>query len=341
MGAVVVGRRPATCLDGRVNVPPTSSASAADAQLPDADPANSVAVVDLGTQSALLLIARERADGSLEELEDHAFAARLGASMDSTGRLAPASVERTFDVLVTFARRIALHGIAPERVRAVGTAVLRRAREADGFVARVRAELGLPLEVIDGDAEARLGWDGAAGPDVDALVDVGGGSSEVVTDSGARVRSFDVGAGWLTETWAPERGDGPCPHEPPVDAIDAALTGAALEGARGGRVVLVGGSAVNLGCLVAGAQAFDHRVAAGVEVDAEAARTWARRVGELGLEDRLDLPVEPTRADVLPAGLWILARLLERLDPSRATVSTRGLRHGLARTLLGELGRGA
>lgn len=317
---------------------PSNATRGSDAQLPDADPAHTVAAVDLGTQTALLLVARRAADGSVGAVEDHAFAARLGASMSADGRLDPTSVERTLDVLRTFARRIALHGIAQEKVGAVGTAVLRRATDAAAFVERVRTETGLELEVIDGAREARLGWEGAAGgtgSEVDLLVDVGGGSSEVVTEGGATVVSFDVGAGWLTETWAAGAGDGPAPSRPPTDLIEAALAGTDLSDARGGRAVLVGGSAVNLGCLESGAEAFDHRLADGRLVDAASARRWAARVGELALEDRLDLPIEPTRAAVLPAGLWILAVLLERLGPREARVSTRGVRHGLAGRLLG------
>jgi len=311
----------------------------ADAQLPDADPENAVAAIDLGTQTALLLVARRREDGSLDVLEDHAFAARLGEGMGADGALAPDSVERTLDVLATFARRIALHGLAPERVRAVGTAVLRRARDRDAFVACVAEACGLAIQVVDGADEARLAWEGAVGDAaVDALIDIGGGSTEVVTDGGAVVRSIEVGARWLDEALVAE-GLGP----------DAAPTFVARALERDGSLsrgdapavesaVVAGGTGVNLGSLVAGGAAFDHRVAEGRAIDARDATHWAERLGALDLEDRLDHPIEPARAAVLPAGLWILAGVLERLGPRRTTVTTRGVRHGVARRLLAERG---
>lgn len=305
----------------------------ADAQLPDADPDNAVAAIDLGTQTALLVIARTGADGALDVLEDHAFAARLGEGMGPEGELAPESVARTLDVLATFARRTQLHGLTSERVRCVGTAVLRRAADADAFLARARAECGLTIEVVDGSEEARLAWSGAVGErGAQALVDIGGGSTEIVTDAGRTVRSIDVGARWLDDALA-RIGPGADPRALVADAFDRHDGLAPVPG----EIVVAGGTGVNLGSLVAGGVAFDHRVADGRAITASDAAHWAERLSALELEDRLDHPIEPARAQVLPAGLWILAGVLERLAPHVARVTTRGVRHGVAQRLLADL----
>jgi exopolyphosphatase/pppGpp-phosphohydrolase len=99
----------------------------------------------------------------------------------------------------------------------------------------------------------------------------------------------------------------------------------------------LGGTASNLACLELGLEVFDHRVAEGTEVPAGAALAWARRILELDEEERLDLPIEPDRAAILPAGLAALGAGLEEVAgaDARARVTGRGLRYGLGRELLG------
>lgn len=317
----------------------------ADPQLPDADPERSVAAIDLGTQTALLVIVRAEPDGTLEVVEDHAFAAKLGAGLGrgpgADGRLAASARERTRDVLATFARRIALHGIPSERVHAVGTAVLRRAVDASDFVREVHAACGLAIDVVGGADEARYSWLGATAfprprrnapaPACDALIDVGGGSAEIVGPMGAFVGSLDIGAAWLTERFASDPRTGE--YAPGAFArleAEVAAAAAALPRARARQAVLVGGGAVNLGSLVRAAPAFDHRLAEGVAVDAERVAGLARDLARASHAERLDLPIEAERAAALPAGFAVMAALLRHLGDPAATVTTRGLRHGVA-----------
>ncbi|WP_419186442.1 hypothetical protein [Rohdeia mirabilis] len=321
--------------------------NSSNAQLPDAAPASSVAAIDVGTHTALLLIAQRLEDGSLETVEDHAFAARLGSGMSEDGSLSNESRRRTLDVLTTFARRIELHGIPSSAVAAVSTAVLRRARDREAFCDEVRRTTGLELRVIEGRDEARLSWLGAAHADACALIDVGGGSTEILGPSGEFLASVPVGAAWATEQFGTGGvepvGGGFDPEamgglERSADAAFVASGVTALDAGPSARfATLVGGAAVNLGCLVAGAGAFDHRVGEGVEVTSAEASAWARRIALLGLEERYDLPIEPDRAAVLPAGLALLGRALLHLGLERARVTGRGVRHGLAIELAARL----
>lgn len=299
------------------------------------------AAIDLGTETALLVIGRPLDNGDVEVLEDHCLATRLGAGLAHAELLEPRAVERTLDVLDTFARRIELAGIAADRVAAVGTAVLRRAADAGAFVETVRSRCGIELTVIAPEREAALAHaavvaDGA-GPDA-IMVDVGGGSSEVVTEAGATRHSIDLGAVLATDRWL-----GGAERALAIDPASWSEFSAAVErevsslpaGWAGGReVVLLGGTASNLACLGRDLETYDPRLAEGWTVEAPLARTWADRLAQMDFEERMDLPIEPGRAGILPAGLGILAAVLDRLGADGGRVSGRGLRYGLLRELL-------
>jgi exopolyphosphatase/guanosine-5'-triphosphate,3'-diphosphate pyrophosphatase len=314
--------------------------SHADPQLPEADPHHTVAAVDLGTQTALLTIVRFDARGVPEVVEDHAFLARLGAGLSSDGTLAATSRERTREVLATFARRIALHGVPAGRVRVVGTAVLRRARDARAFVDEVRHTCGLSIDVVDGAEEARLSWLGATEftPNdlrYDALVDVGGGSAELVGPGGVFLGSLEIGGVWSTERFAARPAVGEYDEvgwEARERHVLAAV--ATLPVRAASTPVAVGGGAVNLASLVRGARAFDHRLADGTRVEHGAVCALARRLARLSHEERLDLPIEAQRAAVLPAGLFAIGALVRHLGAAAVYTTGRGLRHGVALELV-------
>lgn len=296
------------------------------------------ASLDLGTQSALLLIAQCRADGSWEVLEDHCSSARLGAGAAADGSLSEIAQERCLDVLRTFERRVRLRGIEPGAVRAVGTAVLRNAPNRSQFVTRVEAELGFRLAVIPGSLEGQLGYLGAfganSGPLPGFLVDLGGGSSELAWERGQRCISVPYGA-----VLATERCVGAAAAAEPLGGdtwlrLEAAARAAASgfpEGLcdQGADLRLIGGSASNLACLELGLESFDARLAEGALVSAEGAWRQARRLAALGLEARQDLPIEPDRALTLVAALVGIGAILERVGAKSARVTGQGLRQGL------------
>ncbi|HWN33343.1 MAG TPA: Ppx/GppA phosphatase family protein [Pseudonocardia sp.] len=172
-----------------------------------------VAAIDCGTNSIRLLVA-DAAPGPdgrqrLADVHREMRIVRLGKGVDATGVLAPDAIERTRVALADYTAT--LRGAGAELVRMVATSATRDAANRDDFFGMVRATLGADAEVISGDAEARLSFTGAVGdlPAEDGpfvVVDVGGGSTEVVlgsrTDSGVEVhaaRSVDIGCVRLTE----------------------------------------------------------------------------------------------------------------------------------------------
>ncbi len=156
-----------------------------------------VAVVDLGTNTCRLLLAR--ATGSswkpLAVHERCTRVVRLGEGVDRTGRLSAAARERTFVCLEEYARRI--DAFTPCAAELNATSVLRDASDGVAFLDRVRSESGLPWRVLSGPDEGALAFQGAVCglPDLagDVLVvDIGGGSTEVIV---GRVRASDWTSG--------------------------------------------------------------------------------------------------------------------------------------------------
>ncbi len=169
-----------------------------------------LAAIDVGTNSVRMKLARTRPDGSLDVVCEQRDPVRPGEGVFGTGNIAPAAVDRLLTVLARYATICRAHGA---EVRAVATSALREAHNRDAVLARARDELGLALEILSGRDEARLICLGVLrdeAPEARSLViDVGGGSTEVISARGARpvaLWSVDLGSVRLTERVSKHRG---------------------------------------------------------------------------------------------------------------------------------------
>ncbi|MBV6757259.1 Ppx/GppA phosphatase family protein [Rhodococcus opacus] len=169
-----------------------------------------VAAVDCGTNSIRLLVADVDDKGALHDVRREMRVVRLGQGVDATGRLAPEAIERTRVALAEYAGMIADAGATA--VRMVATSATRDASNREDFFSMTRDVLGAVIagagaQVITGDEEARLSFNGAVG-ELDpaqgpfVVVDLGGGSTEVVLgdESGVHATfSTDIGCVRITE----------------------------------------------------------------------------------------------------------------------------------------------
>lgn len=159
----------------------------------------SIAAIDLGSNSFRLEIGRV-AHGQVERVEYLKEMVRLGAGLDSEGRLSTAAMQRGWDCLARFAERV--RGFAPAHVRAVATQTFREARNREEFLVPAHRVLGFPIEVISGREEARLIYSGVAHllPEAEEqrlVVDIGGRSTELVLGRGyapRKVESYPIGS---------------------------------------------------------------------------------------------------------------------------------------------------
>jgi exopolyphosphatase/guanosine-5'-triphosphate,3'-diphosphate pyrophosphatase len=295
-----------------------------------------VAAIDCGTNAVRLLIA-DVAGGRLTDVARRMEIVRLGAGVDRTGRLAPEAIDRTRLALLGYAAEIAELGI--ERVRMVATSASRDASNADDFRGMVRSVLGVDPEVITGDAEARLSFDGAVGgltaePPY-LVVDIGGGSTEFVTGTTSveAALSVDIGCVRMTERHfasdPPTAAEVAAAERDVVAAVDRAL--AAVPGRAAGTLVGLAGSVTTVAGLALDLPAYDSarihhaRIAydrvARVTADLLAATVAQRRA----------LPVmHPGRADVIAAGALILRIVMERSGHTSVVASEHDILDGMA-----------
>ncbi|MGN6299873.1 MAG: Ppx/GppA phosphatase family protein [Angustibacter sp.] len=304
-----------------------------------------VAAFDCGTNSLRLLVADvDRDAGTLIDVERAMEVVRLGEGVDRTGRLAPQALQRTFAVADRYAARCRELGV--ERMRFVATSASRDAENRQDFVDGVLDRLGIEPEVIAGSEEAALSFagatfellaEGAPGPFV--VVDIGGGSTEVVRGDRdvESALSVDVGCVRLTERHLHD--DPPTPAQ--VDAaradIDASLDRVAESVALQGVQTLVGlaGSVTTVAAEAMHLPGYDagriHRARLGVD-DVRAA---CDRLLAMTRAERAALPfMHPGRVDVIGAGALVWRRVIDRVQAESAItdvlVSERDILDGIA-----------
>src|ERR1017187_5828117 len=257
-----------------------------------------LAAVDLGSNSFHMVVARYSHD-QLVILDRLREMVRLAAGMGDGGRLDDAATERALRCLERFGQR--LRAMRADSVRVVGTNALRRAKRKRWFLERARAALGHPIEIISGLEEARLIYSGVAhtspmNPDKRLVVDIGGGSTEVIIGEGfdpLLLESLSVGCVGLSTAYFE---DGKISEK----RFERARTAVRLE------LAPIQAAYRKLGWL----QAFGSSGTVRVIGDAE-------------------------RAPVFPAGLAILLEVVENFGIDRIRVAEGAMREGLLYDLLG------
>ena len=155
------------------------------------------AVIDVGTNSVKFHIAERLEGGSWRTIVDRAEVTRLGEGLQDTGEIAPAAMERTVEAIGAMVDEARVHGATS--VVAVGTAGLRIARNSEAFLARVREQCGIDVEVIPGEEEGRLAYlavKAGLGLAEGRLVifDTGGGSTQFTFGRGTSSRRLNSSA---------------------------------------------------------------------------------------------------------------------------------------------------
>ncbi len=293
------------------------------------------AVIDLGTNTILMVVGRRRADGSVEVIDDVHGIARLGQGVDAQRRIGRGATDRVCSLLAAYRARA--RELGATQVRVYGTSALRDAANAAEFAAAVQARTGLAVQAVTGSDEARLTFAGAAfGLSVPlryAVLDIGGGSTELAFGPrGGPVEtglSVNLGAVRLTERCFPSLPPAASQVQAATQLADELL--AALPPLPPA-VPLVGvaGTVTTLGALDRGLDCFDADELNGYRLTVARAVYWRDRLLSMDLGQARSLrPVAADRADIIAAGALILCRAMDRLRVDEVIVSTRGIRYGL------------
>ncbi len=299
------------------------------------------AVVDIGTNSTRLLIA-DVEDGRLTERDRRSTVTRLGQGVDATGRLAPEAEQRVFDALETYAEAIGEHDC--ETRSAVMTSAVRDAANGSEFAATVRERYGLEARTLTGDEEAQLTFMGATAgrpPEDDTpllVVDIGGGSTELVLGSGHEV-DFHVSTqnGVVRHTERHIATDPPTPEE--IDALaadvcaDLAVNLPPHVRTGVGELVAVAGTATSGAAIDLALEPYDASRVEGHVLTRARLEAILERLAALPLAERRRVAgLHPDRAPTMVAGVVILLKVLAAFGMDRATVSDRDILWGVALT---------
>jgi exopolyphosphatase/guanosine-5'-triphosphate,3'-diphosphate pyrophosphatase len=148
-----------------------------------------LAAVDLGSNSFHMIVARMDETGSLHIIDRLRETVRLGGGLTKSGRLSREATKRAMDCLERFGQRV--NDLSSSDVRVVGTKILREAKNADDFIEKAQKRLNHPIEIISGLEEARLIYlgvahDHAATDNKRLVIDIGGGSTELIVGKGMK-----------------------------------------------------------------------------------------------------------------------------------------------------------
>jgi exopolyphosphatase/guanosine-5'-triphosphate,3'-diphosphate pyrophosphatase len=311
------------------------------------------AVIDVGTNSVKLLVA-DVCDQHIRPVREESNQTRLGRAFYQTHRLRPEAIAATASAVAAFARTA--RESRAVSIRVIATSAAREAANADDLIAAIEQAAGLKVEVISGDQEAALGFQGVTTDPQFAdtallLLDVGGGSTQVSLGRGKQMSfhaSFPVGSVRLLDQRPPS--DPPKPEELAAcrewlrEFMRREIRPKLRGGGSGARdetalaapatwvevevqLVGVGGTASILGCMEAGLQTFDRERLEATHLSTARLSWHVDRLWNMSLSERKDIVGLPVnRADVVLMGTAIYEAFMEEFALPELRISTRGLR---------------
>jgi exopolyphosphatase/guanosine-5'-triphosphate,3'-diphosphate pyrophosphatase len=274
-----------------------------------------VAAIDQGTNTTRLLVAEVDGDG-LRELRRETRITRLGEGVDTRRRLLPVPIARVRNVLSDYRR--AAEELGAERTLLVATSAVRDAENGEAFLGEIEWSYGFATRLLSGDEEAALMRRGLGAVEPGTLlVDIGGGSTELVLDDFHA--SLPMGSVRFTERHGEDVGAlEPAARELLPDLEPRAATG-------------VAGTITTLAALDLGLPEYDRKRVHDHLLSRDGARAQLGRLAALPLEERRLVPaLEPERAPVIVAGAAILVAILDRYGLDSIRASERGLLQGAA-----------
>jgi len=305
-----------------------------------------VAGIDCGTNSIRLLIAdvhHESTGTTLVDVVRTMRVVRLGQGVDATGAFAPEALERTFAAAREYKAMCDEHQV--QAIRFVATSAARDVSNRDVFSEEITRILGVVPEVIGGDEEASLSFNGAAsvraGQSGKSLViDLGGGSTEfVVGDSTGPLaaKSLDMGCVRVTERFQEVGLDSPAA----IDFMDTTLStlNGQVDVSQIDAVIMVAGTFTTLTAQALGLKKYESEKIHGAELSFDQMRAATQDMLSYSREEREALGfMHPGRVDVIQAGAAIVERILHYLEttsgnrPMRLIASEHDILDGIAAT---------
>ena len=318
--------------------------------------ARAYAALDLGTNNCRLLVA-EPSYHEFRVIDAFSRIVRLGEGLGHGDRLSDEAIERTIGALRICKAKIDSKNVV--RSRLVATAACRHASNGAAFIARVRDEVGLDIEVLDRETEATLAVMGCASlahPKAGSVIifDIGGGSTEVAWLDGQtgggdispseRIRAWDslpVGVVTLAERY----GGGSVTHDLFEDMVDEvsgrllpfALKAGAAAVAPNFHLLGTSGTVTTVGGIHLGLERYDRRRVDGLWMRGQDIEAVTDRLLSLTIEERAgNACIGRDRADLVLAGCAILEAIRRAFPANYLRIADRGLREGILMSMMRE-----
>jgi exopolyphosphatase/guanosine-5'-triphosphate,3'-diphosphate pyrophosphatase len=293
------------------------------------------AAIDIGTNSVLLLVAKKTGPDSWIPLENRARITRLGEGLAQSGSLAEDAMERTCRTVCEFILGARTQGAAS--VVVIGTHALRYAINRQVFLDKVRRRCDTPVEVITGPEEARLAGLGAVTGlgmkgDEPVVLDVGGGSTELIRFSGQRgLEQISLAVGCVTLTETCLSGDTVSDEEiARAREIVREKLRPHVDRYRTARLAGIGGTVTSMAAISLELEKYDPVRVHGFLLTIEEITRQIQLFQGMSRSERRSIPgLEPARADIILAGALVLKETMRDLNIKSIIVSDWGIRHGL------------
>jgi len=295
-----------------------------------------VAAIDIGSNSIRQIVADVAPNGDMRVVDEMKAAPRLGAGVSETGLLTDSAVQRAIEAvtrMATLARQL-----GASRIEAVATSAVRDASNAQQFIDQLQRAAKIRVRVLTGQDEALLSFRSALahfdlGVGRAAVVDIGGGSLELALSAGGlvdRLVTLPFGVIRLTERYLTEDNSRRAVKALRKEVRDELRTHLPAREWRNVQIIGSGGTFTNLAGMALARQ--------GLTVPSVHATTVTRVEVEhildslqgMSLTERLTVAgLNPGRADIIVAGLAVIAEVMARLDSHDLVVSGYGIREGL------------
>jgi exopolyphosphatase/guanosine-5'-triphosphate,3'-diphosphate pyrophosphatase len=298
-----------------------------------------IAAMDLGTNTFLCLIAEGDRNGITKVHKDLAQVVRLGQGVGATGEFHPDALIRARACMTEFKKEIDLQKV--DRILAMATSAARDAKNGHELF-KIGTDLGIPIEIIPGEDEARITYLGATvglseTDKVSLVIDVGGGSTEFIVGRKNEIlfaESLNIGGVRLTEKYIKAQ---------PVPLSEAAQLRTAIQEElkkvlshikmqQPERIIAVAGTPTSIVAIEVGG--FDEKKVDGFFLTTERLRYWVKEFAQTSVEEKKTKYQLGGRADIIFVGASILLEALESLSMNGMYVSTKGVRYGVALEML-------
>lgn len=299
-----------------------------------------IAVIDLGTNTALLTVAE--INRKIISLLDCKETPRLGENVDKTKKISSASIKRVLKTIQNFQKKAT--GLKADKIILIGTSALREAKNTAQFKRLIYKKTGLRLEVISGRKEAKLAFWGAIADfkyknKKFTLLDIGGGSTEVIIGTQKKIlklKSLNVGSLRLTERFLKNQKDG---YSKMIEFINHKFSELKKNfDTKNSLLIGSGGTITTLGALSLNLKKYEKTKVHGLVLPPKKINSLSEKLSNMSLAQRRRfLQIDPKRADIIIAGTAILKQFMEQFGFKNIVISDKSLRWGVLEQIRAEL----